>query len=110
MQIIRDLPEAEAIADPAIRLLALQRIAELSEQGVSLPEVGAIWIVEAIDTLADIEKRLGVPVSAYDLIDDHPWSFAVTYVLDQAGLGCILLIPKTMEFAELHAMCLKGSS
>ena len=104
MQIIRDLPEAEAIADPDMRQLVLQRIAELAEQGFSLPEVGHIWIAEAIDELADIEKRLGVPVSSYELIEEHPSCIAVTYV-DQAGQGCVLLASKTVADAALLAMC-----
>lgn len=108
MQIIRDLPEAEAIADPEIRQLALQRIAEISEQGFSLSEVGEIWIAEAIDTLEDIEQRLGVPVSAYELIEDHPSAFSVT-VVDQAGRGCVLVGPKTVADAALLALC-QGSS
>ena len=110
MQIIRDLQEAEAIADPDIRQLALRRIAELAEQGFSLSEVGEIWIVEAMDTLADIEKRLGVSVSAYELIEDHPSCTAATYVLDQAGRGIEMYIPKSVNLPELPALCLKGSS
>jgi hypothetical protein len=104
VQIIRDLQEAQAIADPEIRLLALERIAELIEQGFSLSEVGEIWIVEAMDTLADIEQRLGVPVSAYELIEDHPPCFAVTYA-DQAGQGCVLLVPKNVAAPKLLALC-----
>jgi hypothetical protein len=104
VQIIRDLHGAEAIADPELRKLALHRIAELAEQSFSLPEVGEIWIVEAMDTLAAIEKRLGVPVSAYELIEEHPSCIAATYV-DQAGQGCVLLVPKTVAELELLALC-----
>lgn len=104
MQIIRDLPEAEAIADSDIRQLALQRIAELSEQGFSLSEVGEIWIAEAVDTLAGIEKHLGVPVSSYELIETHPSAFGATFV-DQAGRGYVLLVPKTVAAPELLAWC-----
>ena len=106
---VADLAAAEAIADPEIRQLALQRITELSEQGFSLSEVGEFRIAEDIDVLADIE-RLGVPVSAYELIEDHPSCFAVTYVLDQAGMGFVLLVPKTVDIPELLALCLKGAS
>ncbi len=101
---VADLAAAEAIADQEIRQLALQRIAELSEQGFSLPEVGEIWIVEAPDTLADIEKRLGAPVSAYELLESYPSCFAVT-IVDQAGRGCVLMAPKTVADAALLALC-----
>lgn len=107
---VANLAAAEAIADPEIRQLALQRIAELAEQGFSLSDVGEIWITEATDALADIEIRLGVPVSAYELIEDHPSCFAVTYVLDQAGMGFVLLVPKTVDIPELLALCLTGAS
>lgn len=102
---VADLAGAEAIADPEIRQLAMQRIAELSEQGFSLSEVGEIWIVEATDKLTDTEKQLGAPVSAYELIEDHPSIVSITYVLDQAGTGCILLVPKKDAVPELLAMC-----
>lgn len=107
---VANLAAAEAIPDPEIRQLAMQRIAELAEQGFSLSEIGEIWMVEDIDALADIEKRLGGPVSAYELIENSPSSFAVTYVLDQAGMGFVLLVPKTVDIPELLAMCLKGAS
>jgi len=107
---IADLAAAEAIADPEIRQMALQRITELSEQGFSLSEVGEIWIVEAADALTDIEKRLGVPVRAYELIEDHPSCISTTYVLDQAGRGIEMFIPKSVDLQELLAMCLKGAS
>ena len=107
---VTDLPEAQAIADPEMRQLALRRIAELSEQGFSLPEVGEIWIVQGTDALADIEKRLGAPVNAYELIENRPSCIAATYVLDQAGRGIEMFIPKSVDLAEQLAMCLKGSS
>lgn len=110
MQIIRDLAAAEAIADPEIRQLVLQRIADLAEQGFDLSEVGHFLIVESTDTLAGIEQHLGVPVSAYELIEDHPSCIAATYVLDQAGRGIDMFIPKTVDLPELLAMCLKGAS
>lgn len=104
MIVVRDIAAAQAIADPEIRQLALQRIAELSEQGFSLSEVGEIWIAEAIDALEVIEKRLGVPVSAYELIEEHPSCIAATYT-DQAGQGCVLFVPKTAAAPELLALC-----
>jgi hypothetical protein len=103
---VADLAAAEAIADQEIRQLALQRIAELAEQGFSLSEIGEIWIVEAVtDTLADIEKHLGVPVSAYELIEEHTNGFELTFVLDQAGMGRVLLIRKAVADADLLALC-----
>lgn len=105
MIVVRDLAAAQVITDPAIGRLALQRIDELAEQGFALSEVGEIWIVEATDTLADIEQRLGVAVSAYELIEEHPNSFEVTFVLDQAGMGRVLLIRKAVAGADLLALC-----
>ena len=102
---VADPAAAEAIADPEIRQLALQRIAELADQGFALSDVGEIWIVEAMDTLADIEKRLGVPVSAYELIEEHPNGFELTFVLDQAGLGFIILVNRSQADTDLLAMC-----
>ena len=102
---VTDVADAERITDPEIRQLALLRIAELAEQGFELAEVGVIWIVEARDSLADIEKRLGVPVSAYELIENHPSAFSITCVQDQAGRGCVLLASKTVADAALLAVC-----
>lgn len=95
-----------------IRQLALQRIAEISEQVFSLSEVGEIWIAESLDALTDIEKCLGVSVSACELIEEHPNGFELTFVLDQAGIGRVLLIRKAVADAELLAMCqrLQGAS
>lgn len=103
MQSLTDTQMAQSIADPLVCHLVEQRLANLAQQGFELSEVGEIWIIGS-DTLGDIEKKLGVPFSAYELIEEHPNCFDVTFVLDQSGMGVVLYVPKNSD-PELVRAC-----
>ena len=103
MHRITDTQMAQDIADPQIRHLVEQRLANLAQQGFELAEVGELWIIGS-ETLGDIEKKLGVPFSAYELIEEYPSCFDVTFVLDQSGMGVVLYVPKDAD-TELVSLC-----
>ncbi len=94
MHIVRDLKSTHQISNPAIRELVKQRIQGLSEQGLAIEDVGHYVVADASDTVATIEQHLGVSISTYELIEEFPSCFDLVYVLDQAGTGVELFVPK----------------
>jgi hypothetical protein len=101
VKIIRDRLSADTIADLQLRLLVLQCIGQVEEQGVALAEVGHVVLIDPTDTLGLIELHLGVPVGSYELLEEHPTCLEVVYVLDQAGMGINMFIPKSMGLSGL---------
>jgi hypothetical protein len=106
MQRISDLSSANEIVNPAIRALVIGRIDALTDQGFALAEVGHFLVINATDTLAAIERHLGGPFSAYELIEDFPHCFDVVFLLDQSGKGIEVFVPKEEGIdADLIALC-----
>jgi hypothetical protein len=104
--VVRDLKSTHQISNPAIRELVQQRIQDLSELGFELTEVGQILIIEATDTIATVEHHIGVAISAYEHLQQHPSCYEITYVVDQAGRGFLAIAPRTGGIdPDLLAMC-----
>ena len=105
MHIVRDLQSTNQINNLAIRDLVQQRIQGLSEQGFELADVGQILIIDSTDTLATIEHHMGVSISAYEHLQQHPSCYEMTYVVDQAGRGFLAIAPRTGVDPDLLAIC-----
>jgi hypothetical protein len=106
VHIVRNLQSAYQISNPAIRELVQQRIQDLSEQGFELADVGQILIIDATDTIATIEHHMGVAISAYEHLQQHPSCYEMTYVVDQAGRGFLAIAPRIGGIdPDLLVMC-----
>ena len=106
MIVVRNLQSTHQISNPVIKELVQQRIQELSEQGYQLAEVGQILVIDATDTIATVEHHMGVSISAYEQLQQHPSCYEMTYVVDQAGCGFLAIAPRTGGIdPDLLAMC-----
>lgn len=105
MQLIRDFQSILRVSNPAIRELVLQRVQTLTSQGFAVEDVGHFAVINAADTVATIEQHLGVPIIAFELIEELPSCFNMVYVLDQAGTGVEVFVPKEDIDANLLAWC-----
>ncbi len=111
MRIIRDLQSIQQISNPAIRDLLQKRVQSLTAQGFAIEDVGHSAVVDATDTVATIEQYLGVPIGSYELMEAFPSCFDLVYVLDQAGNGVELFVPKEEGIdIDLLAWCRKHAS
>lgn len=118
MKIIRSHHAVNSIADPAIRQLIQQRIAEITQGEEYDPDVyGQFVLVDAGDTVPEIEGVIGYPivsgsdpdfVPSFEWLVEHPTCYEAVFVLSDDGYGIDLLIPKAAGIdAELLAMCRK---
>lgn len=110
MNVIKDLSDTQKISNAAVRELVTQRIQGLSEQGFELAEVGQILVIDATDTIATIEHHMGVAISAYELLQEHPSCYELIYVVDQAGRGFQAIAPliggidpELLDMCQRHA-------
>jgi hypothetical protein len=103
--VVRNLQSTHQISNPAIRDLVQQRIQGLSEQGFELAEVGQILVIDDTDTIATIEHHMGVAISAFEHLQQHPNCYEMTYVVDQAGRGFLAIAPRTGVDPDLLAIC-----
>jgi len=123
MQIIRTAAEAANIADPELRTLVQKTIAALNPDGSYNPdELGYFLIVQPGDTLAAVSKQIGFDILAnrwtgkrfgdadftpsFEFAVEHTGYWEMVYVLDQAGSGVDVFVPKTSSTdPQLLAMC-----
>ena len=124
MRIICDPADAITIADPELRQLIDATIAALSEDEPYDPDVlGYFLVVEAGDSLAQIETQLGFPIlcnrytgirfdqpgftQSFEVLDEHAGYYEMVFVLGQDGYGIEVFIPKGIDLQDLLAMCVQ---
>ena len=106
MQIIRKPADADA-ADPELRQLISDTFARVAD----CPEIlGFVLVVEAGDTLADLDAvlRFSILAGRHEFIVEHAGYFELVYVLGQDGWGIEVLMPKIEGInPDLLAMCIE---
>lgn len=129
MIIIRDPSLISSIADPDIRSLVEQRFIQLCEGATCTDDdpydadiLGYMIVVEAGDTVAQLESECGCPilhnylepeihfgnpdfVHSCEVLEDHGNCFEMTYILG-GDFGIGIFVPKQDGInPELLAMC-----
>ena len=107
---IRSTEAITGIISQEIQQLIHQRIAEITQgQPYDADIYGEFVIVEAGDTLPDIEAYLGREVVGnFEWLVEWPCGFEAVFVLSDDGYGIVLLVPNSPDIdADLLAMCRK---
>jgi hypothetical protein len=90
MRIIRSIDDLDADLTPGLQCLVAQRLEMLAEYGEDLARV---LIPQSGDTMADVEKAIGLPLTAWECVLDHGGLYEAPFVLDDYGHGILLLVP-----------------
>jgi len=107
---IRSTEAVTGIASPEIQQLIHQRIAEITQgQPYDADIYGEFVIVEAGDTLPEIEAHLGRElVGNFEFFEELPCCYEAVFIFSDDGYGVDLLIPKSEAMdADLLAICRK---
>jgi len=105
---IRSTEAVTDITSPAIQQLIRDRITEITQgQPYDADIYGEFTIVEAGDTMPEIEAHLGREVVGnFEWLVEWPCCYEAVFVLSDDGYGIDLLIPKESGIdADLLAIC-----
>ena len=107
---IRDTASVDQLGQVELQQLIRDRIAEITQgQPYDADVYGEFVIVEAGDTLPDIEAYLGREVVGnFEWLVEWPCCWEAVFVLSDDGYGIDLLVPNSPDIdADLLAMCRK---
>ena len=107
---IRDTASVDQLGQVELQQLIRDRIAEITQgQPYDADIYGEFVIVEAGDTLPDIEAYLGREVVGnFEWLVEWPCCWEAVFVLSDDGYGIDLLVPNSPDIdADLMAMCRK---
>ena len=107
---IRSTEAVTGIISQELRQLIRERIAEITQgEPYDADVYGEFVIVEAGDTLPEIEAYLGRPfIGNFEFFEELPCCFEAVFIMSDDGYGIDLLIPKSEAMdADLLAMCRK---
>ena len=107
---IRSTEAVTGIISQELRQLIRERIAEITQgEPYDADVYGEFVIVEAGDTLPEIEAYLGRPfIGNFEFFEELPCCFEAVFIMSDDGYGIDLLIPKLSDMdADLLAMCRK---
>lgn len=115
MQVLRD-PDAVLTylstgSTPSIGDLIQTRLAELLVDGYSMEELVFFVIVEAGDTMSEVEAVLGGPMHSpgghplWECIQAHEDCYEMVFVLSSTGYGTLVLVPHHNGSDELLTLC-----
>lgn len=105
-----------------MRNAILRRIMELSSnEEKPLTELAEFWLVETDDSIETLEQATGLPIAhgwnskarygnaefvpAWELLDEHPTCYEMTYITNDSGYGVVFWILKGVSNAALLKMC-----
>ena len=116
MLIIHNRSQLPLIINPDIHKLITLRLAQL-DTILSTPMI----IIEAGDSLSDIEKELGFPiltnlfddisypdpdfVPSCEVLEDHGGCYEMLFIIGDGDDAIVIFIPKTGVDASFSAMC-----
>lgn len=104
-----DLAGAAQIANPALSVLVLERIAAIADDIPFDSTVhGYFVVVEAGETLEAINAQVGFDLLSrtLEILEDCGSFWSLLYILDDSGYGIELFVPKTVGMPpELLALC-----
>ncbi len=105
---IRSTEAVTGIISQELRQLIRERIAEITQgEPYDADVYGEFVIVEAGDTLPEIEAYLGRPfIGNFEFFEELPCCFEAVFIMSDDGYGIDLLIPKSEAMDEdLQAIC-----
>jgi len=111
VQTIKSISDITKVDDPKLRQLIQQSVEQQLSQfepgEYSLEELGFYIVVEAGDTISEMDERLGRSILAPrpELVVDHPGYFEAVFILSDDGLGVTIFSPKQDADPQLLAMC-----
>jgi hypothetical protein len=112
-----------AIKDPTLRELVARRFDEISNGEPFDPDIhGVLIVVEADDTVTDLENVSGCPILTntitarhfgddgfeplFEYLGEHESCFELVFVSGDGDFGIVIFIPKTEDIApELLSFC-----
>ena len=107
---IRSTEAVTGIISQELRQLIRERIAEITQgEPYDADVYGEFVIVEAGDTLPEIEAYLGRPfIGNFEFFEELPCCFEAVFIMSDDGYGIDLLVPNSPDIdADLMAMCRK---
>ncbi len=120
---LRDPSLVGSIPDPDIRQLIEQRFAEITGDEPFDPDIhGQFIIVEPGDSVAALEKEVGIPIlrnlfddvpygdpdftPCFEVLEEHQACFEMVFIMGDGDGGTVIIIPKTEGInPDLLAMC-----
>ena len=85
MKIIKTVAALNAVTDPSLRPL-LARYADLMD-------LAELFIVDATDSLADLEHARGWSFEDWEFVHQRQFWFEAVFVLSQDGAGHVVFVP-----------------
>jgi hypothetical protein len=105
----------ESHPDKSITSMVSLRLTELTDE-FTMEEVVFFVIPESGDTLRQLESAIGRELHSseglpqWELMEEHPGLYEIVMVLDDAGFGAEILIPKEGIDPELSDLCRRHSA
>jgi len=123
MLTLTDPASTTAITDATLRELVARRFDEISAGEAFDPDIhGVLIVVEADDTVTDLENVSGCPILSntitarhfgedgfdplFEYLGEHESCFELVFVSGDGDFGIVIFIPKTKDIApELLSFC-----
>ena len=123
MLVLRDPESSGGIIDPDIRSLVEERFSDICSEDEYDPDMnGFMIVVEAGDSVQDLEKESGCPIlrnmcndirdgesgfaPCFEVLEEHAGFYELVYVPSDGDFGIDIFIPKQQGIdPELLAMC-----
>jgi hypothetical protein len=107
MLVLRDPEATRSIVAPEIRRLVEQRFLDISCEEPYDPDLhGYMIIVEAGDSVQDLEEESGCSLSYFEVLEELDTCYEMVFVPGDGDFGIVIFIPKLEGIdPELLAVC-----
>ena len=122
MIVVRDLLSTQEIKRMQIKQLVQQRINDLGGEALDFNELGYFLVVEAGDTIEDIQTQVGFNIlhnrftgvrfnatgftPSFEFIEEFPSCYDMVFVLSDDGMGVEVFVSRVEGVnPDLIAMC-----
>jgi len=107
MLVLRDPEDTRRIAAPDIRQLVEQRFLDICDGEPYEPDLhGYMIVVEADDSVQDLEEESGCPVSYFEVLEELDTCYEMVFVPGDGDFGIVIFIPKLAGIdPDLLAVC-----
>ncbi|MFM9993186.1 MAG: hypothetical protein ACKVOY_17295 [Burkholderiaceae bacterium] len=122
MIVVRDLLSTQEIKRIQIKQLVQQRINDLGGEALDINELGYFLVVEAGDTIEDIQTQVGFNIlhnrftgvrfnatgftPSFEFIEEFPSCYDMVFVLSDDGMGVEVFVSRVEGVnPDLIAMC-----
>jgi len=97
MLVLRDPKAFLQASDPWLRALLARRAEDVLEnagEDYSLIELVTFVVLGPGDSREALDRELGVPLDAFEVLEEHPGYYEIVYVVSDDGYGYEVFVPK----------------